>query len=329
MFDASQSILIRCATNVYCDTIENVYERFRDQTIYVPTTEMVTWKPIEIKRKEKFNAKSLVYRLHFDNGTDVIVDQSHMFEGWQSDIAFTEYDKSDHAININEKPFFDAIDTPKSYADGFLIGMYMRGGKILNQDRIIIITSHISLEAAEYMKSMLCQIPMHFTDTMISCMGIAGEHEIIIDDHAKYLIASINNFITDGKPNLNAILYNQNFRRGVLDGIRLFDHTRFDTDFSIEKTKSSEEWMIDLIQSLSVSMGYAIVIDRYPRSARSDINTYTDVGSHRPLKIQRIIQQTPTNEFAYDINPCGESINGSIILPNGILSNDHHRRPFN
>ena len=331
MFDASQPIVVRCGTNVYCNTIEEVYEKFNGQTIYTPTTEEVTWKPVAIKRKEVFDAKSLVYRLHFDNGTDVIVDKSHMFDGWQSDVAFTEYDEPDHAIKINEKPFFNAIDTSENYADGFFVGMYTRGGK-MESDKIVIETSQISLEVGEYVREMLRRMrPIRYTDTMISCNGLVGVHEIVVDntEHVKYFTAFINNFITDSKPNLNAILYNQNFRRGVLDGIRLFDHTRFDADFSIEKTKSSEEWMVDLIQSLAVSLGYAVVVERYPRSTKMDIATSSMDSSHAPLKIQRIVQQTPTNEFGYDIDPEGEMINGSIILPNGILSNDHFRRFFN
>lgn len=320
MFDASQSILIKHGDDVYCDTIKNLYDRYHDSNlIYTATSEEATWIPIRLVKQMTFAEQDFVYRMDCEGENSVIATEDHTL----NHMMISNYRRKDY-ITVSRRPFFDCIKYPHSkYADGFIVGLYIRGG--YEDDGMFgIVVLPISTDVISYIKKNLAYIErirydITYKNLERSVHGSAMGCDIKIENY-EALQAFVHKFTEPNcKCNLNAVLYGEAFRRGVLDGIRLFDH-RYDTDFSFAVMTKADDDLTKLIQALAVSLGQTTIASIGERVTFKTLITpvSTTPVKESSLKVENVYKQTPSSMFAYNIEPL-EPISGQIILPNGIL----------
>lgn len=313
MFMSGQSVMIKVGTRVFCDKIGHLYSTYENQTIQIPTTAKGTWKEARIKRI--LDNSEFGYQMICIGGAKLLLHPNHLLDHKRA----CEYGYRSF-IPTNSVPFFDWIDSNHGYPYGFFLGLFaceeykedleIHSGRIRKTLESHILSVFSQIDHFDY-KVKREVLPDSYKDGW-SQMTISFKDCELIKDFLKRFLCP------DGSL-WDCILYNQNFRRGVLDGLKC--HTEYwDTNFESTVAKVTKG-LAKVMRALDVSLGRICFLE----DRESDLKCWlvdddTSIQKYNGMfEVLNSYSEIHLEDYWYSFD-LREPVDGSLILPSGILS---------
>ena len=309
--------MIKVGIRVFCDEIDRLYDTYKDQIIQIPTTDSWTWKMAKIKQTKAFGQNDFGYAISCSGYDEVFPDPKHLFNHTKA----CEY-KPSQRLPINRTTFHNWFNEEYEYCHGFFLGLFATESC---QENMMIETGNIRKVLADHILSVLRQLG-NFHHTIYMSNGDIGSQsrnemvrmsiQFLDTDLIKELMAC---FFAPKGSMWNCLLYHQNFRRGVLEGFKARTEC-WDTNFDTTVTHLPKK-LAHVMRAIDVSLGRICLLE----DRENDLHCWLiDDGAaiQDEYNACEVIKGYPI----YDAGPYGysfvpeELINGSLILPNGVLS---------
>ena len=285
-FSGKQAGIIKVNDEVYCLPFKELYEKYAAQSI--ETIYNGKWIKCNLI---KTPAKQL-YKIKTVNNKELLATEDHIHVTLNGNKTSTELTKNDYLkLNISQLKETEEVENERekklTYADGFILGLYLCHGEISDIGNNIIGTDnnnsdnnsdkespiidkytsqielYLSKEAYYENKNVIQQ----FVDDKYPDAEIVfdTENEVFTNIYSlliKNVDSEINDFIKEfiknendnlnKELNLNCLLYNTDFRKGILEGYNAVNYHNFTISENIKNS----------FEALIISLGMqSIIID--------------------------------------------------------------------
>ena len=260
-FDGSQMTLTKSSDGVNYMTFKELYEApyhktKRNFTVF----HNGSW----VKGKIVRLPKRKVYRVTTANKKEILVTDNHINVTQRGDVKTSDLTTNDYLMfNNNAIYSFKEVDKNLTYEQGYLIGMYLGDGSMLNEDHESFTTQvDFSLNEEKY-KASIDIINKACVDLGIDCkftLNTPYNNVYPVKTRSEELVRFIRQFVSgkycfEKRLNADCILQSYEFRRGILDGYYLTDGG------NSNRIYSTSYKLIEDMEVLLTSLGLQSVID--------------------------------------------------------------------
>jgi len=347
-FDGSQMTLTKSSDGVNYMSFKDLYEAPHDGfkrnfTVYHDGS-WVKGKVIRLPKRP-------LYKVTTANNKEIIVTDNHLNVTLRGDIPTSELTTDDYLMFSNSPlNHVKEVDMHLTYAQGFLIGMYLGDGSMCNEDADHTTVVNLSLNKQKYESSIsiLSKACNQIKNGVRVNLGkeYNNVYPVTIRDSDVGLF--IRQFVSgrycfEKSLNRDCLLQSFEFRKGILDGYYLTDGG------NSNRIYTTSQKLVQDVEALMTSLGLQSIIDVSDRVIKGDVvirgKAYNrnyplycirwyEQGNRRTLKdiyrkknnsvffkIKSIEEYESDDDYVY----CFEIANDDepyFTLPNGIITHN-------
>ena len=347
-FHGSQKVITRNSNGVHYLTFKDLHESKNGETGYYfkifHNGSWVNGKTLKLPRDNK-----KIYKITTANNKELLITEDHINPCFKGEIKTSDLTVNDYLLfNTMKLNTYPEKDQKLSYEQGLLIGCYLGDGSIyvknnnsgsvqlsLNENKYNLILEHLKVALKQWnINSEVCLSTPYHNVYPVSI------HNIKLVEIIRCWVNG--NYGYEKELNLNCLLQNEQFRRGIIDGFYITDGG------NSNRIYSTSEKLIEQIEVVMTSLGLCSVInvsDRtdekviirgkvsnrnyplhcirwyYTKNRREYKDLFKVKNNSIYFKIKSIEEFDTNDEFVY----CFETLNEDeqyFTLPNGIITHN-------
>ena len=266
-FDGSQKCLTKSSDGVNYTTFENLYDAaYKDTKRNFTVFHNGSW----VKGKIIRLPGRKMYKITTANNKEMILTDNHINVTLNGDKQTSALKTDDYILfNTKELQPVHEVDDDLTYEQGYLIGMYLGGGSMQDEDNSYTTTVNFSLNEVKYNNSL---------DLIQSAVGENVEiklgkiynnvYPVMIRDDK--VVKFIRRFVSgkysfEKHLNPDCILQSVAFRKGILDGYYLTDGGNNNRIYTTSTA------LVDDVELLCTSLGLQTVINMSDRTGEDAV----------------------------------------------------------
>lgn len=268
-FDGKQKCLTKSSDGVNYMSFEDFYNAPYSIKRNLTVFHNGNWVKGRIIRLS--TGKHQMYEIVTSNNKAMVVTDNHIFPTLAGN-------KTASVLTLNDYLMFSTkalnapheVDRHLTYNQGFLIGMYLGDGSMEQEEHETFTTTVcLSLNAEKY-KASLEKIQDAIGENVKISLGKIYNNVYPVSIRNNDVAAFIRSFVGgkycfEKSLNMDCLLQSVDFRKGILDGYYLTDGGNSNRIYSTSKE------LIDNIETLCTSLGYATVIDINDRTGEGNV----------------------------------------------------------
>lgn len=347
-FDGKQMVLAKSSTaGVIYKTFKELYEMSSDDKKNFTIFHNGSW----VKGKVVRQPARKMYKITTMNNKTIYVTDNHINPTLRGDISTTELTTDDYLLfNTSKLHSYKEKDKHLTYAEGFLLGMYLGDGssqKMKNMDAVVV---NLSLNKSKYEESIdILNQALEDLDETEYKFHLSKPYNNVypLAIHSKKVYHFIKKYIHGNRAfnkelDMSVLLQAKKFRRGILDGYYLTDGG------NSNRIYTTSEKLVYQMEALLTSLGKISIINESDRrdegldirgqhfnrnfilycirwyeggNRRTEKNVFIRKNNNTYFKIKSIESYKYTDKFVY----CFEMKNQDepyFTLPNGIITHN-------
>ena len=291
-FDGNQICLSKSSDGVNYMTFKQLYESSynttkRNFTIF-HNGSWVKGKIIKLPKRD-------MYKITTSNNKELYVTDNHIFPTLEGDKQVSELNTDDYLM-FNSRPLNAVTEQNRNltYEQGYLIGMYLGDGSMYGENSDYTPTINLSLNKEKYednkniineaIESIDSDVTMRLAKPYHNVYPVSIRNRKVYEFIREYVYGKYGN---EKELNLNCLLQNLDFRKGILNGFYATDGG------NSNRIYTTSEKLVSQIECLITSLGMSSVIDVSDRTDEPVIIRDQEYKRNYPLYCIRYY--TPMN----------------------------------